>query len=177
MSPRGAQPTPDTVSRGPRDKQPRAFGGGRGVRIVGSDDGLIEVCTSEKRLKSYKDAPNAEVKYRTDGSIRLIRLLGYGDDRGHLGEKHGRSTVTTQRERDDWGGLIGSEANRKHKHTCYSWPPPKVSTDPAPPETRHSGPGFLYPRPTQTTIGPKFPALARPSAGLREDTQRTGGVS
>src|ERR1035437_4671963 len=89
---------PDTVSRGSRDKQPRAFEAGRGVRVVGEDDILLEVCTPE-RLGRYLAAPNAEVKRRQDGSIRLVRLRSAADDRGHLGENHGRSLITTEHSR------------------------------------------------------------------------------
>jgi hypothetical protein len=109
-----------TVSRGSRDKQPRAFGEGRGVPVVGEDDLLIDVCTPD-RLKRYLTASNAEVKRRSDGSVRVVRLRADGDDRGHLGECHGRSTVTTQRVRNEWGRLVGSNVNLEHKQTCAAW--------------------------------------------------------
>jgi hypothetical protein len=67
------------------------------------------------------NAPNAEVRRRADGSIRLVQLRSMGDDRGHLGEFHGRSTVTTERVRNDWGKLVGSDLNLKHKETCTAW--------------------------------------------------------
>ena len=110
------------VSRGSRDKQPRAFGGGRGVRVVGEDDVLITVCTPEA-VERYLRAPNAEVKRRKVGSIKFIRLRSVDDDRGHLGENHGRSTVTTERIRNDWGQLVGSDRNLKHKQSCAAWKP------------------------------------------------------
>lgn len=97
------------------------------MRVVGEDDILIDVCTPD-RLGRYLDAPNAEVKRRADGSIRLIRLRSIGDDRGHLGENHGRSTVTTERVRDDWGNLVGSDLNLKHKETCANWQRPRADT-------------------------------------------------
>src|SRR5258707_1510729 len=97
--PPAIRPASDTVSRGSRKQQPRALGGGRGVRVVGEDDLLIDVCPPE-RLGRYLSAPNAEVKRRADGSIRLVHLRSPGDDRGHLGEYHGRSTVTTERVRN-----------------------------------------------------------------------------
>ena len=122
-SPPAERPFPDTVSRGSREKQPRAFGGERGVRIVGEDDNLIDVCPPE-RLGRYLSAPNAEVKRRKDGSIRLIRLLSFADDRGHLGENHGRSTITTERVKNDWGTLVGN--NLKHKEICSTWGQPPI---------------------------------------------------
>jgi hypothetical protein len=123
------QPAANTVSRGSREQQPRAFGDERRVRIVGQDDTLIEVCPPD-RLGRYLAAPNAEVKRRRDGSIRLIRLLSFGDDRGHLGENHGRSTVTTERVRNDWGQLVGSDCNLKHKEICASWGQPISKNSP-----------------------------------------------
>src|SRR5260370_9703441 len=120
--PPAPRPLADSVFRGSREKQPRAFGGGRLVRVVGEDDVLIDVCTPD-RPRRYLAAPNAEVKRRADGSIRLVRLFSQGDDRGHLGEGHGRSTVTTQRVRNDWGELVGSDRNLKHKESCNAWGP------------------------------------------------------
>jgi hypothetical protein len=90
------------------------------VRIVGEDDLLIEVCSPDC-VSRYLAAPNAEVKRRKDGSIRLVRLLPCGDDRGHLGENHGRSTVTTERLRNDWGEPVGGDQNVEHKKICRSW--------------------------------------------------------
>ena len=123
--PPAARPPHDTVSRGSRNKQPRAFDAGRGVRVVGDDDVLLEVCPPD-RVGRYLAAPNAEVKRRKDGSIRLILLRSQGDDRRHLGECHGRSTLTTERVRNDWGALVGSDLNLKHKTTCFEWGAPAV---------------------------------------------------
>jgi hypothetical protein len=114
------RPHPDAGFRGSQDKQPRAVEARRGVRVVSEDEVLIDVCTPAC-LQRYLSAPNAEVKRRRDGSIRLIRLRSAGDDRGHLGENHGRSTITTERVRNDWGGLVGSNVNLKHKESCASW--------------------------------------------------------
>jgi hypothetical protein len=118
--PPASRPLPDTVFRGSREKQPRAFGDRRLVRVIGEDDVLVDVCTAD-RLGRYLAAPNAEVKRRADGSIRLVRLLSRGDDRSHLGECHGRSTATTERVRNDWGGLVGSDTNLQHKESCKTW--------------------------------------------------------
>src|SRR5262245_12988541 len=112
--PPAARPLPVTVSRGSREKQPRAFGQGRLVPVVGENDVLVDRCRPDQ-LERYLNAPNAEVKRRTDGSIRVVRLRSHGDDRGHLGEQHGRSTITTQRVRNDWGVLVGSAYNLQHK--------------------------------------------------------------
>ncbi len=90
------------------------------MRIVGEDDLLIDVVTPD-RLARYLAAPNAEVKRRADGSIRLVRLLSRGDDRGHLGESHGSSTVTTQRVRNDSNMLVGSDLTLEHKEVCAAW--------------------------------------------------------
>jgi hypothetical protein len=128
-APPAARPVPDTVSRGSREKQPRAFEAGRRVRVVGEDDLLLEVCAPE-RLGRYLTAANAEVKRRQDGSIRLVRLRSAGDDRGHLGEDHGRSTITTERVRNDWGRLVGSDLNLKYKETCKTWGSPAVEVRP-----------------------------------------------
>lgn len=110
----------EAVFRGPRQKQPRASSDGRRVPVVGEDDVLVDVCTTD-RLARYLAAPNAEVKRRADGSIRLIRLRSRGDDRGHLCESHGRSTVTTERVRNDWGMLVGGSHNLKHKSSSADW--------------------------------------------------------
>jgi hypothetical protein len=95
------------------------------VRVVGEDDILLEVCTPD-RLGGYLAAPNAEVKRRKDGSVRLIRLRPAGDDRGHLGENHGRSTITTERVRGEWGAIVGSDQNLQHKATSTAWGAPAV---------------------------------------------------
>jgi hypothetical protein len=93
--------------------------------VVGEDDILLDVCAPD-RLGRYLAAPNAEKKYRKDGSIRLIRLRSQGDDRRHLGECHGRSTVTTERVRNDWGALVGGELNLQHKKSSTAWGAPAV---------------------------------------------------
>ena len=82
--------------------------------VVSENDFLVDVCTLDG-LKRYLSAPNVEVKLRKDGSIRLVRLRSVGDDRGHLGEGHGRSTLTTERVRNDWGVYIGGNRTLKHK--------------------------------------------------------------
>lgn len=53
--PPAVRPLSDTVSRGSREQQPRAFGGGRRVPVVGEDDILIDVCSPD-RLGQYLNA-------------------------------------------------------------------------------------------------------------------------
>ena len=60
-------------------------------------------------------APNAVPVRKHGGELVGIRLLSLGDDRGHSGELHGRSTVTTERVRNDHGIYIGGDLNVKHK--------------------------------------------------------------
>jgi hypothetical protein len=127
-------PHHDQVSRGSREKQPRAFGEGGRVRVIGEGGVLLDVCSPDC-LGRYLSAPNAEVKRRADGSIRLIRLRSMGDDRGRPGEHHGRSTVTTERVRTESGAPIGSQFNLQHKKTCITWGAPAVEVhleEPAP---------------------------------------------
>ena len=127
--PPGPKQTSETVSRGSRDKKPRAFDKGRRVRVIGENDVLVDTC-SQEGAKRYLSAPNAEVKKSADGFIKYIRLLSNGDDRGHAGECHGRSTVTTERVRNDWGDLIGGNTNRQHKRNSSAWGAPAVRITP-----------------------------------------------
>jgi hypothetical protein len=119
--PPAARPVPDTVSRGSHEEQPRAFSRRRGVPVVNTEGLLIDLCPPDL-LGRYLAAPNVGIKRRADGSIRLVRLQSVADDRGHLGENHGRSTITTERVRNDSGSLVGSNFNLKHKENCAGWP-------------------------------------------------------
>lgn len=85
---------------------------------------------SQDGAKRYLPAPNVEVKKSADGSIKYIRLLSNGDDRGHAGECHGRSTVTTERVRNDWGDLVGGNTRLQHKRNCSAWGAPPVRIKP-----------------------------------------------
>ena len=99
------------------------------MRILGEDDVLLAVCPPDQ-VDRYLRATNAEVKRRADGSIRTIRLRSVGDDRSHLGEGRGRSTITTERVRNEAGFLIGPSFHVQHKTICASWRmPPKITTD------------------------------------------------
>ena len=100
------------------EKQTRAFDRGRTVRVFGDAGNFIQ------RLDSLRDAaaitrllaaPNAEPVRRHSGALVGIRLLSLGDDRGYSGERHGRSTVTTERVRNDHGLYIGWYRNLQHK--------------------------------------------------------------
>lgn len=113
-------PLPDSVFPGSREKQPRAFDEARRVPVLGEYGVVVDICTQDT-VGHYAAAPNAEVKRRTDGSIRFVRLRSLGDDRGHLGECHGRSTVTTERIRNDRGRLVGGAYNLRHKEICSAW--------------------------------------------------------
>jgi hypothetical protein len=123
--PPATRPYHDPVSRGSGEKQPRAFDKGGRVRVVGEDGVLVDVCSPDD-LGRYLSAPNAEVRRRADGSIRFIRLRSMGDDRGLRGERHGRSTVTTERVRNDSNVLVGGEFNLQHKKTSATWGAPAV---------------------------------------------------
>ena len=116
-SPPAARPATKTSLR--RDqKQGREFEGSRGVRVFGEYGFLV------KRLDSLRDsnqilrllaAPNA-VPVRTHGGKLVgIRLLSVGDDRGHSGERHGTSIITTERVVNDQGTYVGSDRILKHK--------------------------------------------------------------
>jgi hypothetical protein len=111
---------PEAVSRGSRENEPRAFAVGRGVRVIGEDGNLIEVCPPD-RLDRYLAAANADVKRRADGSIRLIRLRSTGDDHRQPRGSFGKSTITTERVRNDWGVILGSDLTLQHKKTCLTW--------------------------------------------------------
>jgi hypothetical protein len=100
------------------EKQARVFEGGRGVRVFGEDGYFIKRLDPSRHAEDIRRilaAPNA-VPVRTHaGELVGIRLLSLGDDRGHAGERHGRSTVTTERVRNDRGIYIGGNRNLKHK--------------------------------------------------------------
>lgn len=100
------------------EKQARAFDGGRVVRVLGEEGNFIQ------RLDSLRDtaaigrmlkAPNAEPVRNHSGALVGIRLLSLGDERGRAGERHGRSTVTTERVRNDDGIYIGWNRHLQHK--------------------------------------------------------------
>ena len=100
------------------EKQTRAFDRGRVVRVFGEAGNLIQRLDSSRdadTIRRLMAAPNAVPVRKHGGELVGIRLLSLGDDRGHSGERHGRSTVTTERVRNDHGIYIGWSRNVKHK--------------------------------------------------------------
>ena len=96
------------------EKQGRAAEARRRVRIV-SAFGVVEMCDEERARRVYAGAPNAEAKVTHSGRLVAIYLGSFGDDRGHLGENHGRSTITTERVRNEAGAFVGHARNLQHK--------------------------------------------------------------
>jgi hypothetical protein len=94
------------------------------VRVFGEDGffvaSLNPACDSAQICRLL-EAPNAVPVKKHGGKLVGIRLLSMGDDRGHSGERHGCSIVTTERVRDDSGQFVGSKKNLKHKRTCNTW--------------------------------------------------------
>jgi hypothetical protein len=108
-------------------KQAREFGNVRRVRVF-SDSGFLirtlDVVRDAGQIRLALAAPNAVALLRHDGRLAGIRLVSFGDDRGTAPENHGRSTVTTTRERDDSGIFIGGDRNLRHKPSnLISWSP------------------------------------------------------
>jgi hypothetical protein len=96
-------------------KEARADERGRRVRIIDEDGTLVDVCDAAQVEKKYRAAKNAEIICANNGRIVAVRLTNQADDRGHMGERHGRSTVTTQRLRNAFDECIGGDQNLKHK--------------------------------------------------------------
>jgi hypothetical protein len=100
------------------EQQTRAFEGGRVVRVVGETGNFIQRLDPARdadAIRRLLAAPNAVPVRKHGGELVGIRLLSLGDDRGCAGERHGRSTVTTERVRNDHGVYIGGDRNLKHK--------------------------------------------------------------
>src|SRR5205823_5938768 len=68
-----------------------------------------------EEIRRLLAAPNAEAVRTHGGKLVAIRLRSFGDDRGHTGERHGTSIITTQRVANDSGIYVGSHLNLKHK--------------------------------------------------------------
>src|SRR5438128_1428016 len=96
--PPAARPATETTIREVENKA-REFEFGRRVRIVNDEVQIIDVCGAD-RLQRYLQAPNAELVRANSGKIVAIKLLSVGNDRGHLGEHHGSSVLTTRTEQD-----------------------------------------------------------------------------
>ena len=99
-------------------KQARAFEGSGAVRIFGENGFLVARLHSTRdaeEIRRLLAAPNAVPVRTHGGKLTGIRLLSLGDDRGHAGEQHGNSLITTERVRNDGGQLVGGVLNLKHK--------------------------------------------------------------
>ena len=114
-----AQPTFREV-----EKQARAFDEGGAVRVFNENNYLVDrlnLLRDSEQVRRILAAPNAVPVRKRGGKLVAIRLQSFGDDRGHADEQHGRSTVTTERVRNDAGQYVGSENNVKHKEMCKTW--------------------------------------------------------
>jgi len=116
------------------EKQGRAFEGGGAVRVFGENNFFIKRLDCSRDLIEIRrllDAPNA-VEVRThSGRLVGIRLLAFADDRGHSGEHHGSSIVSTERVRNDYGSFVGSDKTLKHKleNVNHATPAPAWSVE------------------------------------------------
>jgi hypothetical protein len=131
--PPAAQPETKTSLR--RDeKRGRAFEGGGAVRVVSEGNYLVmrlhPTCDAQQ-IDRLLAAPNAEPLRTHSGRLVGIRLLSFGDERGHSGEGHGSSIITTQRLQNDNGILIGGHRTLKHKaeNANHGSPPPTWVAD------------------------------------------------
>jgi hypothetical protein len=111
------------------EKKGRASEGGGVVRVF-SEYGYFITCLNPSRdseqIRHLLDAPNAVPVLKHGGKLVAIKLLSFGDDRGHAGERHGRSTITTERVRNDYGVYVGSDRNLKHKSESVNHGCPEV---------------------------------------------------
>jgi hypothetical protein len=123
-SPPAARPNSKTSLRRDGEKQGRAFDAGRPVRVFNEFDFLVarlHPSHDAAQILRLLAAPNAVPVQKHGGTLVAIRLQSFGDDRGHAGEHHGRSTVTTERVRNDDGQYVGTHKNVKHKENCETW--------------------------------------------------------
>ena len=102
-----------------RDEKPgRAFEGGGAVRVF-SEGGYfvarLNLPRDAEHISRLLAAPNAVPVRKHGGKLVGIRLLSFGDDRGHSCEQHGTSIITTERVVNDLGVYVGSDRNLKHK--------------------------------------------------------------
>jgi hypothetical protein len=88
------------------------------VRVFGENGFLVARLDSRRHseeIRRFLAAPNAVPVRKHGGKLVGIRLLSFGDDRGHSPERHGSSVITTERVVNDFGVYIGSDRNLKHK--------------------------------------------------------------
>jgi hypothetical protein len=117
-SPPVARPTTTTSLRRDGEKQGRESEGAGVVRVFSENDFLVarlDPSREAERIRRLLAAPNATPVRKHDGTLAAIRLQSFGDDRGHAGECHGHSTVTTERVRNDKRQCVGPALNLKHK--------------------------------------------------------------
>jgi hypothetical protein len=111
------------------EKQGRAFDGTGTVRVFSEGNYLVaklHASRDAEQIRQLLAAPNAVPVRKHGGRLVGIRLLSFGNDWGQSGERYGRSTVTTERVRNDAGILVGSSVNLKHKaeNVTHASPPP-----------------------------------------------------
>jgi hypothetical protein len=116
------------------EKQGRAFEGGGAVRVFGENGFFIERLDSfrdSERIRRFLEASDSVPIRKHGRKLVGIKLLSFGDDRGHSGERHGSSTVTTERVRNDDGILVGCDRTLKHKaeNVNHAWLPPIRAAD------------------------------------------------
>jgi hypothetical protein len=100
------------------EQKARAFDGTRAVRVFGETGNFLQrlhPTHDGETIRRLLAVPNAEAVRKHGGELVGIRLLSVGDDRGSAGPHNGRSTVTTERVRNDLGVYIGTEWILKHK--------------------------------------------------------------
>jgi hypothetical protein len=132
-----SQPAPPRAKTSIRqdEKQGRAVDGTGTVRVFSEGNFLITKLNSSRdaeQIRRLLAALNAEAVWTHGGKLVGIRLLSFGNDWGEFGERHGRSTVTTERVRNDAGRLIGGDHNLKHKteNVNHASPPPAWTAAP-----------------------------------------------
>ena len=94
------------------------------MRVFNEDGyfvGRLNASRDAEQIRRLMGAPNAQAVRDHGGDLVGIKLLSFADDRGHAGERHGSSTVTTERVRNDVGQLLGTHQTRQHKRSCESW--------------------------------------------------------
>jgi hypothetical protein len=133
MSQPASRPDAQTTFR-EAEKEARAFEKGGAVRVFGERGYLVARLNESRdaeRIRLLMSAPNAVPVRTRGGRLVGIRLLSLGDDRGHSGEQHGTSLITTERVRNDDGVLVGGDHNLKHKNenANHAAPPPVWATD------------------------------------------------
>lgn len=76
---------------------------------------LVVAIHEPSEIAKHLSAPNAEAVRNYHGQLCAIRLASFGNDRGHSGECHGNSIVTTERCKNVRGEYIGTLNTLKHK--------------------------------------------------------------